>query len=63
MNKELRDETIVNENIYKLLVANDPRLLDCSRYIVAFVKKELESDVNRAEIVYLMIHITQILGN
>ena len=61
----LNDETHnsnVQEGIYELLIKNNPQLIKCSAMICKYTKINLEMEVSRSEIVYLMIHITQILG-
>lgn len=60
-NKETRED-LVNEGIYRLLVHNNPRLVQCGKRIEEYVEKEHGYQVSQAEIMYLMIHITQILG-
>ena len=60
-NGEVHD-SYTNEGIYLLLIKNNPQLVQCEKKIVRYIKNELDYDVDQAEIVYLMIHMTQILG-
>lgn len=60
-NGETRNDTM-NEGIYRMLIHDNPRLEECQKRISEYIKKELNYIESKAEIVYLMIHITQILG-
>lgn len=60
-NKETK-ESFVNQGIYQLLVQSNPKLPLCSERISQYMLESYEYEVSEAEVVYLMIHITQILG-
>lgn len=61
-NQETREE-VVNKEIYDILINNNLRLQKCKNAILKYIKNELDYDVSQAEIIYLMIHITQIMGS
>ncbi|MEG0276418.1 MAG: PRD domain-containing protein [Coprobacillus sp.] len=60
-NDETRED-VVNQGIYQLLIHNNPKLVDCAKCIEKYIEKEHGYEVSQSEIMYLMIHITQILG-
>lgn len=60
--EEYQDINPINDSIHKLLIKNNPELSKCEEHVSAFIKREFNRNVSKAEIVYLMIHITQILG-
>ncbi|WP_227857283.1 PRD domain-containing protein [Clostridioides sp. ES-S-0056-01] len=51
-----------NEVLYQYLLERNPNLKTCINYISQYIKNELNYDVTKSELVYLMIHLTQILG-
>lgn len=61
-NNETREEK-VNKEIYDILIKNNVKLLKCRNAILKYIKDELNYEVSQAEIIYLMIHITQIMGS
>lgn len=60
-NKETK-ESFVNKGIYQLLIQSNPKLPLCSERISKYMLDSYDYQVSEAEVVYLMIHITQILG-
>lgn len=60
-NKEMKED-FVNKGIYQLLIQSHPKLPICSQRISEYMLSSYNYEVNEAELVYLMIHMTQILG-